>query len=163
GVPATSPVTSPAQTTDAGAARGQADQVEALLNSSGSSRASLAGALTAADDCTNLSSAVDVLDRVAQDRAAQLAQARRLRVDDLPGGPALLESLVEALTHSLDADRAYAAWIRDELAGGCGTDSNHDAGNTASAAATVAKQQFVRLWNPIAAGYGLRLRQEGDI
>jgi hypothetical protein len=68
--------------------------------------------------------------------------------------------LTQALNTSISADRSYQAWMRDfEHAGApCGTpqsqDSNYNAANDASQAASADKSSFLALWNPMAPTYG---------
>jgi hypothetical protein len=143
--------------------RAQAVAIDSLLVSTVASRAALASALSALDACGDVNGALVAARRVTDQRVAQLDQAQRLRTDALANGEAIRNSLVESLSHSLDADRAYAAWAQNVVSVGCGRDANHDAGDAASQSAGVAKRTFVQLWNPVAVSFGLPVRTDADV
>jgi hypothetical protein len=141
----------------------QAQAIDGLINAASSSRSSLGGALSELANCGNVAGANGVLQRVTQERTDQLSRAQQLVVRDLPNGEAVKSILVEALSDSLQADRAYLAWAQDVASSGCGDDQNRRAGDAASGAATGAKQRFVQAWNPLAAQFGLAARAETDV
>jgi hypothetical protein len=67
--------------------------------------------------------------------------------------------LIGALSSSLEADRDYLTWARQQLAGGCtpsDQSSAYKAANGASQVANAAKEAFVQVWNPVAAKYGIK-------
>jgi hypothetical protein len=61
---------------------------------------------------------------------------------------------------SINADKGYQSWMVDFANAGdpCGSDpgqdSNYVAGQDASNAATIAKNDFLAIWNPMAPQYG---------
>jgi hypothetical protein len=88
--------------------------------------------------------------------------------DGLADGSRLISSLVTAMRDSIQADEYYQNWMSNfENSGtGCpadpGQDSAYLAGQDASAAATVAKQEFAGIWNPLAPRYGQRAYSGAD-
>jgi hypothetical protein len=83
-----------------------------------------------------------------------------LSVTGLPNGGQLISNLSTAMQDSIQADKYYQSWMQDFASSGspCGSDQNQDsnyvAGQNASAAATVAKNAFVDIWDPMAPRYG---------
>jgi len=85
------------------------------------------------------------------------------RLGSLPGRPllptAMLRDLTSAWQASAQVDADLARWANDMIADGCHHDSQSDAGLQASYAperqATVGKEAFASLWNPMARQYGL--------
>jgi hypothetical protein len=147
--------------------RAQAQAIDTLLNASSASRQKLGPALTAVDGCGDVNGAIGTLQQVTTERDGQVRQGQSLAVDQLNGGAQLKGALVQALTFSLQADQKYTAWAQAVAAGGCSGHATHDANfaaaETASASATTNKQQFVALWNPVAATYGLPSRTESTV
>ncbi len=85
-----------------------------------------------------------------------------LSVAGLPNGAAMRAAMTTGLNDSVAADHDYQAWLAGITAGGgCQgqTQAPHDAhwqaAQSASNAATNAKQTFANLWNPVATSYGL--------
>jgi hypothetical protein len=118
------------------------------------------------DDCrgtASVESALADLRSVGAERRSQLDRARSLRVDALPDGGTIQKVLVEALTHSLEADEAFVTWTSNVLDRGCGHDPDYDAGVAASSSAQAAKQRLVGLWNPVATRYALATRTDNDV
>jgi hypothetical protein len=167
GAPATrspTPIPTPTSTpTPPPDGRTQAIGVDTLLNASGDSRTSLRAALADAERCVNAAGAAATLQRVTDERSGQLDRARELPVDSIAGGAAIRNRLVEALTHSVAADRAFTAWASNVAAGRCGHDANYSEAGRASSSATAAKRAFCAAWNPVAVGYGLPTRAEADV
>ena len=117
--------------------------------------------------CTNLPAAVSAIKSVASQRDSELASASALRTGALPNGAALQAALVSALRDSLQADRDFLRWGRQQLNAGC-TDpapvtSAYKAGFNESKQAGTAKEQFLQLWNPIAIQQGLPTRSDNFI
>jgi hypothetical protein len=83
-----------------------------------------------------------------------------LSVGALPNGPQLVSALKTAMQNSLNADNDYHAWMADLVSSGntCGSNPNQDSnyvnGGTASSDATISKNAFLSLWNPMAPTYG---------
>jgi len=167
--PSTGATTRPATTSGAATADGKAQAVaiDQLLNASSASRQKLGPALTAVDGCGDVNGAITTLTQVTTERDGQVKQGQNLAVDQLNGGSQLKSALVQALTFSLQADQKFTAWAQAVAAGGCTGhaphEDNYNAAQTASASATTNKQQFVALWNPVAATYGLQSRSESTV
>ncbi|OLE24982.1 MAG: hypothetical protein AUG44_17435 [Actinobacteria bacterium 13_1_20CM_3_71_11] len=144
--------------------RGQAATIDALLNASGASRTQLGPALTQVENCGDLDAAAITLQKIMTERNDQVRQSRTLAVDQLDHGTQLRDLLAQALTHSLEADQKFAAWLQNAKASGCTGHAAHDAdyqaAQAASSEATNAKLSFVQLWNPIASRYGLPVRSD---
>jgi hypothetical protein len=73
---------------------------------------------------------------------------------DEADGTKVKAELIAALSSSLEADRNFLTWARQQLAGGCipsGQSSAYNAAFSASQLADAAKQEFVQVWNPVAA------------
>jgi hypothetical protein len=102
--------------------------------------------------CANLSSDVEALDQVVQERSGQVADATNLRVDSLVGGPPLKSALVDMANKTLTADQAYLTWAQD--ASTFCTDVNQDAAlGQANQDAADAKRHFLKLWRPISSPF----------
>jgi hypothetical protein len=84
-------------------------------------------------------------------------------VDLIHNGAQIRNTLVDALTYSVAADRAFGAWAEYIAAGNCGHDSNYRDASAASESATSAKRQFCQAWNPVAVSFGLSTRNEGEV
>jgi hypothetical protein len=71
------------------------------------------------------------------------------------------------MSASRDADQSFAVWMRWVANGTCPGRAPHDgdyaAANAASVTASQAKQQFVTVWNPIAAMYAYPRLGEPDL
>lgn len=139
----------------------------ALLARSGSDRSSVNSAYNDALGCgPNLSQ------DAAAFRAAAASRRRLLtQLAALPGRSALpsrlLSELADAWQVSIMADNDFAAWARDEAAGVCtvngGSDPHFQAAYGPDIQATRDKQAVTRLWNPLAARFGLPAYQPGDL
>jgi hypothetical protein len=79
----------------------------------------------------------------------------------------MLQDLTTAWQASGEADQDFAEWAQDEIAHGCSTNYQSDAGYQAAAApddqATTYKKAFATLWAAIAEEYGLPLYQYNQI
>jgi len=146
--------------------RAQANAIDALLNASSASRTQLGPALQQVENCGDLNAATATLQQVVTQRDDQVRRGQSLAVDQLTGGEQLRTLLVQALTHSLQADQKFVAWAQNTTTNGCTGHAAHDseyaAAQTASSGATTSKQSFVQLWNPIATRYGLSTRSESS-
>jgi tRNA A-37 threonylcarbamoyl transferase component Bud32 len=155
---ATAPSASPAASVAALASQ-QAASVNTLLGSSLVSRRALADAVGDVRGCAHVPLNVGHIERVVNRRSAEYHQAKALSTGALPNGTVVKADLLAALRNSLAADRAYLTWARQQMHSGCTPAGHPDAAySTAIAAdsqAAASKQQFVRVWNPIAAKYGL--------
>jgi hypothetical protein len=153
-------VTTPASST-VDLARPQAVAVNAVLENSGGSRANFGVALQSV--CQSPGGSLATIQTVLAGRESQLARAEVLVVDALPNGAAIRSRLVEALTYSMNADRAYVAYARHVQVEGCWADDNLRDGDNISKDAQAAKDRFVELWNPVATTYGLPARTSSSI
>jgi len=147
------------------AAQTQAATVNDVLTKSAKSRRELARALPEAERCSNMSRAINRLKRVASERRSEVKAAAAAQVGALPNGAALASDLTRALRDSLHADEDYLRWARQWAA--CSappvrTAPYHE-GVSESRAATADKKAFLRLWDPIAAQYGMPHWPQGKI
>jgi Protein kinase domain len=144
----------------------QAAAVSNLLGSSEASRAALVAAVSEIRRCTNLSGAVGRLQRVVNQRATEYRQASALPMAALAGGATVKADLLAALRDSLQADRDYLTWARQQRNSGCAPAAGSIAYNAAISAdqqAVASKQTFVQVWNPVAARYGVQQKTPGTI
>ncbi|MFM9446123.1 hypothetical protein [Streptomyces acidiscabies] len=147
-------------------AEAQAAALDKLLADSGSSRATVIGAVADVKACDNLDKAATDLRDAAGQRNDLVTRLSALSVDKLPDHTALTDALTKAWHASAAADDHYAAWA-DQVAGdkkGCRkgqarTTSETAAGNKESGTATQQKAKAAALWNVIAKQYGLTERQ----
>jgi serine/threonine protein kinase len=144
----------------------QAAAVSSLLGSSAATRRSLEGAVSEVRSCTTLGRASSQIRTVVGQRSTEYSRAAALSLADLAGGAVVKSDLLAALRASLDADRDYLTWARQQRRSGCTPTAQSGAYATAISAdsqAGVAKDTFVHAWNPIAAKYGLPQESPGDI
>ena len=137
----------------------QAAALNMLLTSSAAARTALHDAVTQVRGCTNLADAVSRLQGVVNQRVGEYSRASALPTSALPDGAVMKSELIGALSSSLEADRDYLTWARQQRAGGCtpsDQSSAYDAANGASQVANTAKETFVQVWNPVAAKYGIK-------
>jgi hypothetical protein len=145
----------------------EAQAVDALLDKAAASRSGLSTAIDEILDCSDVSGGAFTLQTITSDRESQLGEAQSLQVDALQNGDDMKNALVNALSDSLDADRAFLSWARDTESSGCSGSapitSDYHRGENDSAAAGREKTTFVGLWNPIATSYLLTTRDDDDI
>ncbi|WP_324838200.1 Stk1 family PASTA domain-containing Ser/Thr kinase [Streptomyces sp. CB01373] len=144
-------------------AEAQAKSLDALLQSSNSSRTSVIDAVAAIKQCSNLAGSATTLRTAASQRDDLVTKLSELTFDKLPNHGDLVAQLTAAWKASANADNHYADWA-DQTAGADGCHDGHaandpDQGNAASEQATLAKKKAAALWNPIAQQYGLPQRQ----
>jgi len=150
---ATPPAPAPASAT---AAR-QAAAVNTLLGSSAVTRKDLVSAITQVQNCARLPVAVSQIQQVVSRRSAEYNRASAMSTAALANGATVKSDLLAALRSSLRADRDYLTWAQQQLAR-CRPGAPSRAYNAAIGAdqqADAAKGTFVRVWNPVAAKYGL--------
>jgi hypothetical protein len=168
GAASTGPASSPGTSASASPQVQQAAVgLAALLARSGGDRSSVNSAYNDALGCgPNLSQ------DAAAFRAAAASRRRLLtQLAALPGRSALpaqlLTSLADAWQVSIMADDDFAAWARDEAAGVCtvngGSDPHFQAAYGPDIQATRDKRAVTRLWDPLAARFGLPAYQPGDL
>jgi serine/threonine-protein kinase len=135
----------------------QAAAVHTLLGSSATAREDLIGAVAHVHSCARLSAAVSQIQQVVNQRSTEYSRATATSTAALANGATVKSDLLAALRNSLQADRDYLTWARQQLAR-CRPGAPSAAYTAAIAAdqqADVAKGTFVRVWNPVAAKYGL--------
>ncbi len=164
GTPAgSSPATSAPSSASTPAPR-QAAAVNILLTSSAATLKALKGAVSGVRDCTNLSSAVHQIQNVVNQRGAEYNQASALSTSAVANGPTVKSDLIAALRNSLDADKDYLTWAQQQLNSECAPtapSSAFIAANNASYQASASKEAFIRVWNPVAAQYGIQPKSPG--
>jgi serine/threonine protein kinase len=160
------PTATPTPTPAAVLAPRQAAAVDDLLSSSAATRTALQGAVSQARACTNLSGAARQIQDAVNQRSTEYSQASALSTSALTDGTIVKTDLTAALRTSLDADRDYLAWARQQLTLGCAAGAQSDAYNAAYDAdqqANAAKEAFVQVWNPVATRYGVRQESPSSI
>ena len=147
-------------------ASAQAAAVNNLLGSSAAVRKLLQGAVTQARNCASLPGDVQRIRSVVRQRSTEYHQASALLTTALTNGTTVKSDLVAALRDSLQADRDYLAFARQQLSSGCTSaaqSSAYSAAVTADQQAGVSKEAFVRVWNPVAAQYSIPQQTPGSI
>lgn len=146
-------------------AEAQAKGLDALLGDSGNSRTSVVNAVRNIGSCDNLGGAAKDLRDAAKQRNDLVTRLQQLPVDKIPNHAQLTAALTKAWQSSAAADNHFAAWA-GQVGGkkGCHKGKARNTrqyvqGVAASGAATKAKQQAARIWNPIAQQYHLTVRQ----
>ncbi|MFF5260150.1 hypothetical protein ACFY4C_14465 [Actinomadura viridis] len=139
-------------------AKQQAAKVNDLLNASADTRRQLARALNATSKCETLPTAIKGFQGVAQRRKNQLRRAQGLQLDKLKNGERMRVSLRQSFQASLEADLRLLSWAnqaRRKCRGKPRPDVSRAKGRMpAERKATIAKKQFVTLWNPVARATG---------
>ncbi|MEV6054255.1 hypothetical protein [Streptomyces sp. NPDC052107] len=150
-------------------AQAQAKSLDALLQSSKSSRTAVIDAVASIKQCSNLAGSATDLRTAASRRDDLVTKLSQLTFDRLPDHGDLVAQLTTGWKASAAADNHYAAWA-DQAAGAKGCHNGHatkteqtDQGNAASEQATLAKKKAAALWNPIAQQYGLPQRQFNEL
>jgi len=146
-------------------AAGQAAALGTLLKSSAKARTALHQAVMQVGACANLPGSISQLQEVVNQRSSEYGRASALTTSALPGGAKVKSTLVAALGSSLKADQDYLAWAREQQSGGCtptSQSSAYHAAFSASQQADAAKREFVRVWYPVAARYGIAQESPRD-
>ncbi|MGV9380035.1 hypothetical protein ACWDRB_29735 [Nonomuraea sp. NPDC003707] len=145
----------------------QAVAIDDLLELSEPSRGALRDALSQMLRCSKTGAAIAAIEQVTKQRGKQANRAKSLDVSGLAKGVELKDALVQALSASHRADKAYLKWAKRYQSRGCSGktvgDLDYDTGNSASEEATEAKSTFVGLWNPLAEQEGLPGRTKDEI
>jgi tRNA A-37 threonylcarbamoyl transferase component Bud32 len=142
-------------------ARSEATAINTLLSNSAQSRSQWDASLLVSDvgNCVNINSDVTQIGDIAAERASELNQARNLQVGAIPNGAILKSELMNALHISLNIDKDYLAWARQQQSSGCsvGTNSSYyDQATSEDPNATAAKTTFLDAWDPLASQYNLQ-------
>jgi len=111
---------------------------------------------------------IAMMNQSIRTRQAALSEVSSLSGDSVPGGPALISDLVQAMNYSISADHHFITWMRH--AGSAGTcpapqdgDPAWDAGMRLSGLAMTQKSRFVTGWNPLATQFGLHTYTAYDV
>ncbi len=134
-------------------------QLDAILGQWVGNRGKLSDALNSLGSCTDPTAAASQIQTIAEARQTELDQVNRLTAPD-QGSATAKASLVEALDNSLQSDTSYQQVVSAMTT--CEPISPTDpnpllvAARRTDQAATDAKIQFVAVYNPAAARYGLR-------
>jgi hypothetical protein len=102
--------------------------------------------------CTSVSSDLEILERVVQERSGQVTEATNLRTDTLSGGAALKTALIDMTDKTLAADQAYLEWAQNADAFCTDVSQDGDLGQANQKAAD-AKRDFLKLWKPVAVSF----------
>ncbi|MGH3328585.1 MAG: hypothetical protein ACRDPT_12455 [Streptomycetales bacterium] len=146
----------------------QAKALDALLDSSATSRTNVKAAVISVLSCAGAGQAGGQLRAAARERELLVQRLDALRTGQIPNGNAVMRSLRASWMHSAKADRALAAWADQVAASGCQggeppQTADYQTGVRSSIAARQAKQEFVDRWNPVARSAGLPARNENHI
>jgi serine/threonine-protein kinase len=167
--PATSAPASPSRSgrpspsaSGSAAARQQASAVSSLLATGAGRSQALSSATTAVQNCENLAGDVAQIRRVRDQRQREFRRAQALTMTALPNGPQMQADLTQALSASLDADSDYLVWAQSQQAD-CVLGSVSQTALAADTLAVTFKNNFLRLWNPVARQYGYAPASQGSI
>jgi len=139
--------------------RAELAQMGAVIDLSAGARNTV---VSATDEVTGCSAAppaaiIRIREAVSRRRSA-VDRLAALDVSAIPSGELMRDYLRRALRLSILADDEFIGWMQDLGQGGqcpvSTSDSSYLAGVRASDEATVVKQKFVALWNPLAARLG---------
>jgi hypothetical protein len=139
--------------------RTQLSELARLLRRSASIRTRLEATTRAVADCTLAPDlGLSRLDQVIQSRGELLTSVAAAAVSEIPDGSQLRAELVRALSYSLAADGEFATWMGTISGGACPVPtlsvSSFQAALSDSGLANIAKAEFLRQWNPLAARFG---------
>ncbi|TDC20495.1 hypothetical protein E1265_21925 [Streptomyces sp. 8K308] len=150
-------------------ARGQAEDLDALLTWNTGTRDTVAEAVQSLLACPDvppdqLAEAKETFMEAADDRTTRLESLDALALDELADGDGLERALREAWGASAEADRAYARLADEASCDQALTASPHWAeAEEANERATAAKTEFVEAWSPIAEEYDLTVLSWDDV
>ncbi len=152
----------------AGSERDQAVRLEGLLERTSADRMAVVDAVNDVLRCGNVTADAQVIEDAGIDRDHIADELTTADFSRLPNSAALLSSLGDAMRASAAADREYAQWARNGAATGCSgsvstDDDRYRAGDAYSKQASVAKDTFVGLWNPVATSHRLRTWQAKEL
>lgn len=143
-----------------------ATELATLLSQSGGDRGGVNHAYFAVQACKTLPADRKVFAKAAGNRRALVSKLHGLP-DVSALNPAMIQALSQAWQASAQADSDYANWA-SSLEHGCkpgktASNPNLKASYGPDGQATAGKQQFTKLWNPLAAKYSLRSYQPGQL
>jgi hypothetical protein len=133
------------------------------LARSASARSTVQPAITGVQQCSQSpASGEATLQQAINTRQDILNALPTLSVSGLPNGSQLVSTLTTVMQDSIAADKDYQGWMRDFASSGsqCGSDPSQDQNYAAavnvSGQATIAKNAFVAIWDPMAPRYEQR-------
>jgi len=141
----------------------EAADLNGLVQESAGARTKIVSTVASIETCSaDLATAASALSAAVMTRQQVVTSLAAVPVSGLPNGAAMRAAMTTGLNDSVAADHDYQAWLAGITAtGGCQGqtqaphDGNWQAAQSASNAATNAKQTFANLWNPVATSYGL--------
>jgi hypothetical protein len=158
---ATSSVTSPSATVTQPPGAAAMATLGSYLARSASARSTVQPAITGVQQCSESpASGEATLQQAINTRQDILNALPTLSLSGLPNGSQLVSTLTTVMRDSIAADKDYQGWMRDFASSGspCGSDPSQDQNYTAavnvSGQATIAKNAFVAIWDPMAPRYG---------
>ena len=162
--PVRSPVTSPAAssaTVNQPSGAAAMATLGSYLARSASVRSTVQPAITGVQQCSESPASGEATLQQAIDTRQDILNALpTLSVSGLPNGSQLVSTLTSVMQDSIAADKDYQGWMRDFASSGspCGSDPSQDRNYAAavnvSGQATIAKNAFVAIWDPMAPRYG---------
>jgi hypothetical protein len=166
---ATSPVTSPSATVTQSPGAAAMATLGSYLTRSASARSTVQPAITGVQQCSESPARGEATLQQAIDTRQDILNALpALSVSGLPNGSQLVGTLTTVMQDSIAADKDYQGWMRDFASSGspCGSDPSQDqnyaAGVNVSGQATIAKNAFVAIWDPMAPRYGQQSYSSGQ-
>lgn len=144
------------------------ERIENLLTQSASGRAEIIDTIAQVNDhcAIDPSEAADRVNSVARNRQSLLDQLSALTVPDDRRARRVADLLQSALQHSIEADRHFADWMDDLFfyyyfppqgcPGAVPKNNDYDTALDESRQASEAKEELVRVYNPLARQAGLR-------
>ncbi|MQA03555.1 MAG: hypothetical protein GEV07_12820 [Streptosporangiales bacterium] len=158
---------SAAPTTGAKTATEQAEAVDALLSKAADGKHLLTIAYDQANNCEiTPAQAEKRFEAAADNRRSIVRKARKLDTSRLDNGPRIKSQMIAMYSTSAKADDAFAAWARAGANSGtsCLSETTkRTKGNSLSIRAGKQKQQFVRVWNPVAKQFGHSKRSKSGL
>jgi hypothetical protein len=158
---ATSSVTSPPATVTQSPGAAAMATLGSYLARSASARSTVQPAITGVQQCSESPASGEATLQQAIDTRQDILNALpALSVSGLPKGSQLVGTLTTVMQDSIAADKDYQGWMRDFATSGspCGSDPSQDQNYAAavnvSGQATIAKNAFVAIWDPMAPRYG---------
>ena len=144
-------------------------QLAAVVRQSSAARRITVNATGGVGNCTvGTGAGIAMMNQSIRTRQAALSAVSSLSGDAVPGGPALISDLVQAMNYSISADHHFITWMQH--AGSAGTcpapqngDPAWDAGMRLSGLAMTQKSRFVTGWNPLATQFGLHTYTAYDV
>ena len=166
--PATSPAANSATVTQPSGAAAMAT-LGSYLARSASVRSTVQPAITGVQQCSESPASGEATLQQAIDTRQDILNALpTLSVSGLPNGSELVSTLTTVMRDSIAADKDYQGWMRDFASSGspCGSDPSQDQNYAAavnvSGQATIAKNAFVAIWDPMAPRYGQQSYSSGE-